>query len=615
MEAARSLNVRILPYLQKRPNIGSAQFASERGVGFLVLQTEHDRFRNRIVNPDVWGARALWLDLDRFGNPVGHSWHDDIYDPRGRPWFGVHDKIHPRETRWTEPYILHATGKLGMSAAAWWKRGESVWVVAVDVLLEDITRFTQNPALALTDNNLRGVFTADWRVVGLPGTHRFSSIPEQRAALLRPVSELGSPAIAASLQKVEPLELGRTKAVPFESNGMNWWAGVTRLPVPGTDGFLIVVAAPDNDLLLRVADSRTGLLLAAMAIVLTSFGISWWLARLFSRPLAVLREESQRLVELDFRDTGEPLTRIREIHELAETQRRSLRALESFSRYVPMGVVRELVRRGEVARIGGAAYDVTALFTDIAGFTRIAERLDSKALADHLAAYFEIMIHAIESRQGTVDKLIGDGIFAFWGAPTAVSAPERAALESVLAARKALQSSARMWGELGLPPLPTRFGLASGRVIVGNMGSPRRLAYTAIGDTVNLASRIESLNKQFGTEVLADTAVRDGAGGDFAWRRIDCVRIFGRSEPVVIHELLGTRGLVSSSALSNARAYEAAWDLYAGRAFADAANALGRLHMNGCRDMASATLLARCQALCKEPPPASWKPVSEMTTK
>jgi adenylate cyclase len=193
-----------------------------------------------------------------------------------------------------------------------------------------------------------------------------------------------------------------------------------------------------------------------------------------------------------------PESAVREIRSLAEAQQRSLRAVESFARYVPSKSCAELVRRGEVARIGGGARSLTALFTDVAGFTAVAEALGPSVSAYHLSGYFEVLIDAIEARHGTVDKFLGDGLFAFWGAPADVPHASRHAVEAVpLHSRRDRPPRAGVAGR-GLPALPTRFGLASGAAIVGNMGAARRLAYTAIGDPINLASRSRAPTRAMG---------------------------------------------------------------------------------------------------------------------
>lgn len=613
LAAAGQVSARLVSYLLNRPNTGAAQLASERGHGFMVLQLDDSRFRARVVNRTAWGPRALWLDIDSIGRPVSARWEASDYDPRGRPWYALAG-VPANTVSWTEPSVMATSGELGMSASAWWTRNGVRWVGALDVLLLDITHFTQEHFLVFTAGTLTAVFTADWRAVGLPRVERFSTAAQQRAAFLAPVGNIAAPAISEALRSVEPIAVGQIKAVRIAAESRRWWAGVAKYPVPGTKGFLIVVTVPDSDLLLGVADVRSWALAATFAALVLALGVCAWLARSFARPIAALSEQSRRVEGLEFGELEPPATRVHEIRELTEAQQRSLRAVESFSRYVPLGVVRELVRRGEVARIGGGMRNVTALFTDVAGFTSISEQLGPGASADHLSGYFEFLVDEIEGRQGTVDKFVGDGVVAFWGAPADVPHAARRAVEAVLAIREGLARRNFEWSAQGRPPLPTRFSLATGPAIVGNMGATRRLAYTAIGDTMNLASRLEGANKGYGTAVLADAATRNEAGEGFAWRRVDCVRVVGRREPVVVHELLGRAGEVDAETLAYTKDYEAAWDLYAGRNFAAAAQSFTALARRR-PDDATVVLFANCEMLAAHDPGPGWVPITELSTK
>jgi adenylate cyclase len=229
------------------------------------------------------------------------------------------------------------------------------------------------------------------------------------------------------------------------------------------------------------------------------------------------------------------------------------RALDSFARYVPIEVVRELLNRGEAAEIGGQNAEVTVLFTDITGFTTIAESMSPGELTGHMSSYFDVVVEILHRHGGTVDKFIGDSIMAFWGAPKAMRNHSRSALEAVIEVRECLERANEKWRAQGLPALPTRFGLASGQVTVGNVGAVHRLSYTALGDPVNLAQRLEALNTRLNTSVLADENVRDAAGDGFEWRDVQEVEIKGKIVLVRVFELLG-RQIEPSLSLTKERA-------------------------------------------------------------
>jgi adenylate cyclase len=340
------------------------------------------------------------------------------------------------------------------------------------------------------------------------------------------------------------------------------------------------------------------------------------LARRYSSPLAALAAQAERIQQLE---VGEPAvidTTLREVDQLANSQEKMRTALDSFSRYVPLEVVRELMRRDEAANIGGARRNITVLFTDVQGFTTIAEGLEPEALTAHMSDYFRAMLGIIQGDSfGEVTQLTGDGFVAFWGAP--LDCPDHAAqaASTVLACRARLAELNTDWRERGLPELPTRFGLASGPVVVGNVGSPERLVYTAVGDTINLASRLEGINRFYGTWVMVSEDTRRAAGDDFAWRRVDRVRAKGKNEAIDLYELLGRAREVPAARLDLAARYEAALDHYGNRDFSAAAETLEALARDFPHDLSISRLLDLSRGFLAEPPPADWDSTTNFLVK
>jgi adenylate cyclase len=277
---------------------------------------------------------------------------------------------------------------------------------------------------------------------------------------------------------------------------------------------------------------------------------------------------------------------------------------------VPVDVVRELMTRGEAAKIGGARCEVTALFTDIQGFTSIAEGMDPEVITAHLGEYFEELLSIVQGDGfGTVTQLTGDGLVGFWGAPKPDAEHARHAAAAVLACEARLAELEAEWKRQGKPALRTRFGLASGAAVVGNVGAASRLVYTAIGDTINLASRLEGLSRFYGTSVLASDATREAAGDAFEWRRVDRVRVKGRSEVVEVYELLGSAGAVSEERRSFARRYETALTLFGERRFSEASALLAELEIRG--DLSVSRLLGLSRRFSSQPPPEEWEAVTD----
>ncbi len=223
---------------------------------------------------------------------------------------------------------------------------------------------------------------------------------------------------------------------------------------------------------------------------------------------------------------------------LAEERERE-RIRKTFESYVAPTIVQEMLKHPEQLRLGGERREITVLFTDIRGFTTMSEHLDPQALVKLLHDFLNPMSNVIINRGGTIDKYMGDAIMALFGAPLIQPDHPRLACQAALEMVATLEALNRTWTEQGRPPLKVGVGVNTGPVAVGNMGSDRLFDYTAIGDNVNLASRLEGLNKYYGTNILISEATAKAMGDGFILRDIDMVRVKGKVQAARIYELLG----------------------------------------------------------------------------
>jgi len=604
--AAREIASLMMPILVSEEELSSVNIASDDGTGFMLLLIA-DGARIRVVNPERWGPLALWFSAG--GDAVPHSpeWLETDYDPRLRPWYTLIDTIPEGDIGWTDPYVFFTTDDLGITAASAWRHQGRRHVIAWDVLLTTLSHFTQGLSSDLSPRARIVVMTPDRRLVALPRSPDYDADAVLRDNLLKPVGQLKSPIATGFSRAAAGLEA--PASFSFEAGRDTWWAGLQRYALGPHHDLLLAVLVPNSDLLREITRQRRVLLFATAFALLAALAYALLLARSYSKPLEALAAQADRIRHLDFSEHEEIEAQLVEFQALARAQSQSLRALQSFGKYVPLDVVHELVKTDQVARIGGRLERVTVLFTDIAGFTAIAESMAPEKLAAHLADYFGCVVHALQRHGATVDKLIGDAVMAFWGAPRPMEDHAGRAVDATAAALDALAAANARWREAGMPQLPTRFGLASGEVIVGNMGAPDRLAYTVIGDTVNLASRLEGLNKQYGTGVIAEQAVVEAARIGRRWRRLDRVAVVGRSEPTWVYELLDET--VGDELVER---YEAAWDLYREREFGAAAAQLESLLAEH-DDPPSRRLLGLCRALEADPPGPEWDAVTRPSSK
>jgi adenylate cyclase len=289
--------------------------------------------------------------------------------------------------------------------------------------------------------------------------------------------------------------------------------------------------------------------------------------------------------------------------------------LRSFRKFVPADLVRDLIALGQEAALGGENREITTMFSDIADFTTLSERHNPGDLVVRLGEYFSLMGTVIHQQHGTVDKYIGDSVMAFWGAPMLLEDHAFRACRAALYCREVLSHLAHEWQSSPIPMFHTRFGIHSGKAIVGNMGSTERLNYTALGDSINLASRLEGLNKQYGTAILISEATYEQVKERMEVRLLDQVAVKGRSEPVHIYELLGEKGCLDTAAAEQVRRYEDAYRKYLERDFAGALQGFRAvLEQNG-DDGPSQVFVKRCELYMQTPPGAEWSGVFKATSK
>lgn len=222
-------------------------------------------------------------------------------------------------------------------------------------------------------------------------------------------------------------------------------------------------------------------------------------------------------------------------------KRREIR--RSFSQYVSNEVVEELEQNPDALQLGGQRHVLTVFFSDIAGFTGISEKMQPEELVAFMNEYLTLMTDTIQETGGVIDKYIGDAVMAFWGAPIPRADHAARALLAAARCRERLADFTAAKAKENLPPLFSRVGIHTGPMIVGNVGSRTRFNYTVLGDAVNLASRLEGSNKFFGsgTMVSEDALAAAGPGAGLT-RPLAKIRVKGRNEPVMVHELLGAGG-------------------------------------------------------------------------
>ncbi len=301
-------------------------------------------------------------------------------------------------------------------------------------------------------------------------------------------------------------------------------------------------------------------------------------------------------------------------YRFVTTDKERRRVQATFSHYLDPKVINAMLDAGDVPELGGESRKLTCFFSDIAAFSTISEKMSPAELVEFLNEYFNIIGKEIEAHHGIIERFLGDAVCAVFGAPVRDEDHAASAISAAIAIDLGLAAAAQRFNVPEGMQVKTRIGINSGAMTVGNVGSRRRYTYTVMGDAVNLAARLESVNKQYGTLLMAGDDTVELCRDRFEWREIDRVRVVGRATPVTLYEPLGKKGDVGADVLRTRDRYEAALALYRAQDFSAAKDAFQKLAAEG--DGASGKAVERCdRRMTGLPTPKNWDGVTDLTSK
>jgi adenylate cyclase len=384
---------------------------------------------------------------------------------------------------------------------------------------------------------------------------------------------------------------------------------VTFRALPGTQDWIVGIVVPRSFYLQGLQRTRRYVLVATMALIVSILMIGAYILRRINRAHLLLVHETARMNAFQFSPTP-TRSRLRDVNEVLEGLERAKTAMRAMGKYVPLDLVRRLYHEGKEPELGGESVELSILFTDIKDFTTYAEKTEPHHLAEMLGLYLETLTQQIQQEKGTIDKYIGDAVMAFWNAPEPVSYHPLLACHAAINCLRALEELFKSEAWKGMPRFDTRFGLHRDTVSVGHFGAPDRFNYTAIGDGVNLASRLEGLNKQYGTTIIVSETVYEVVHDHFAFRRLDRVSVKGKTRGITIYELLGDLDEGAARPAHIAR-YEKAFELYSNGNFSSALEIFSAISS----DPPSVAMADRCRTFLETPPSGAWDGTFVLHTK
>lgn len=609
-------------FLRVHPSIAMLNYGDTRGNFVMVKRQPDGSLSTKSIRVDgprtvTWRHRNPGAALDQVRETV--STPEDPYDARTRAWYKGAEAT--EGVSWTGVYVFHSDGLPGVTASIAHKAtdGALLGVLSVDVGLVDLSVFLARN-IRVGESGEAFLLDETGQIIAVRNKDDLVTPDEAGGRRLRTLARSPLPAVAALAGKPAVVRyLGEVFANPdlkltirYQVDGVDWVCTLRSIEVGAGRSWVAGVLAREDEFLASAREANRRSLILALALAGLALIAGLFIARIISRGLQSLVEESHRVrrMELETCAAHSPFREVDEVLGSFESMKTGLRA---FQKYVPVRLVRQLLEERQEPELGGSVRTLTILFSDIRGFTSLSEKLEPLELARRLGDYLAVVTRRIQDRQGTVDKYIGDAVMAFWGAPLEVSDHAGLACAATLEAMADLQATCVEKPFLG--EFYTRIGIHTASVVVGNFGCEDRLNYTVIGDGVNLASRLEGLNKVFGTQVLVSEDTASLVSARFCLRRLAQVAVVGRARPVTVHELVGTTGEVEPARLAAIRDYEAALDLYFARDFSAALELARRLVEADPADGAAGWLARRCEVLIAEPPPPEWTGVLTMEGK
>ena len=543
-----------------------ARLGAPRGVAYGV----------RFIEQRPEARIQTWMFLDKSRQPIGEPVVSTAsYDPRGRPWYK--SAVELDRVSLTDAYIFSSLKAPGITVSRRVAAKGRVAVVASDITLARLSSFLREQKVG--ESGVVFIFDQNAELIAFPDSDKtVKRIVVDGKESLKPVkvTELEQEPLNEALRRFANQTNAR---FTFDIGGDEFIASVAALQGNFGADKRVAIVVPVDDFIGPIAEHRTRSLFFSIIPLLLSIPLIMWVSQWIARPIRAIVEETHKIRDLTFEESPEIDSRIIEIRDLAESVSAMKAAIRNFAQYVPKALVEQLIHSGNASELGGDRRQLSIMFSDVANFTDMAERMSPEELMLKTSHYFQELGEIILANQGSIDKFIGDAIMAFWNAPIDDKDHVADACRTMLLCRQRSVELNEQWAAQGEPVMHTRFGLHTGDTVVGNIGSPDRMDYTALGASVNLAARLEGLNKQYGTQLLVSESVYKKVQSSFLFRPVDVATVKGISQPINVYELCAALEgpdtiRASEEQLSLCRRWENIYTLHAAKNWSHANAAL-----------------------------------------
>ncbi len=616
--------------VKNNPFLESVFIATQTGIFFQVkklspgstyrsspnkLLPKRAAYAVRVVERNAASGTEVWNYLDQDSNILEREQLPQFqvtYDPRVRDWY--QRAMQTRSNSWSDIYIFSTTKEPGIanSYPLQSNQGKEFGVIGADIPLNGLKEI-------LKDIQFKGIcliLTSKGELVATPFNDETAKVLGNEAQLVS-INDLKDKLPAAAFKHY--LQENQPKAL-FNFEEKRYVSVVTPFEEALFKNWLFMTIMPEEELVGAIKRTHEQTMMMSLGILIISVLLISYMAHRIAKPIIQLAKQANSITQFDLSEPTKVRSGIIEIQLLQSSITAMRRSLVSFGKFVPRSLVRKLIDKGIEVKIGGKTKKVTIFFSDIAGFTTVSETYSPDKLMIHLSEYLEELTNIIIQEQGTIDKYIGDAIMAFWGAPQTDRDHALHACKAALRCQKRLEDLNRKWNFEKKPILETRIGIHTGDVIVGNMGSTERLNYTILGDNVNLAARLEGVNKVFHTHIILSEETYQLIRDQVIARPLDMVAVKGKSIGIKIYELIALSGtdpilIPTDQQIDFAHQFDKAFTLYHEQRWHEAIAAFEYIIQSFGKDVTAEIYIKRCKVFQETPPGPDWDGVFHLETK
>lgn len=623
--------------LAQNKNLTALYVGYEDGDFYLVSSLEgRDEIRKSVGAPDgaMWYTYTILHRADGTRYELRVFRNQDLgfmnsrlrmspsYDPRTRPWY--QKAIRSAKSQLSDIYIFSSSDEPGISVSRRFD-GNVQGVFSMDLSLSQIARFLDSQRIGEKGRIM--VFDLKEKLHALPDSRLMvkTTVPGRAgSAIPASIRDIGDPVLNSLYDTFASGGMLPFHQRIFTAHGEKYIGRVSRMPRIYGKGTYLGMATPLSTFTGPIAEvGRKSLIISILALLLF-IPVVIWASRRITRPLDTLMNEVTKIRSFELDDPVAVNTRITEINRLSRALETMRVALQSFGKYIPSELVKNLITRNVSPDLGGERRMLTIFFSDIQDFTTLSETMPAETLTESISDYFRKTGKVIIGLGGTIDKYIGDAIMAYWNAPRDDFEHAVNACLAALKCRATVHAFNAECTAAGRPPLHTRFGLHTDEAIVGNIGSSDRMNYTAMGAAVNMASRLEGLNKFYETEILVSDSTAAAAGEHFVFRKVGRAIPKGSTTSLSVLELVGTRPqagepfdrfCVSEETLDYMEKWDMAYDIYLKRDFSRAVELFEVLHAARPHDTLAKLYMESAAGFRENHPGPEWDGTTTFKTK